>query len=116
MKIVFDAECTVCQGFKDFALKQKTRSEFTFIPYQDGDLEKIFPSQDSTVFEKSLFLLNNQGEVYQGARAVFRIMSEFRGSLGFFGKILSRPPFYWIAEPFYRLFAHHRHCFFKRQF
>jgi predicted DCC family thiol-disulfide oxidoreductase YuxK len=45
---------------------------------------------------------------FQGARAAFETMRRLPGLWGMIGGIGSFPPLSWLAEPVYRLIAHHR--------
>jgi predicted DCC family thiol-disulfide oxidoreductase YuxK len=108
-KIVYDRECQICQEFKDFSEKQNPESDSTFIPFQE-EIESGRASVSMLrAYENSIVVTTEQGEVYRGARAVFAVLKSFPGLLGILGKVLFLPPFYWIAEPIYKLFARHRH-------
>ena len=108
-KVIFDGECPVCASLKDFTEDRIEDRELAFIPYQSDDFEQSAPNLTMEDAKKALYVITEHGERLRGARAVFEIMSELPGISGIMGKILRLPPFYWIAEPFYRLFAKHRH-------
>jgi len=108
-KILYDGECPICRGIKDYAEKQVSENNFSFVPYQDDATSLNSPQSRQIEFEKSLLLLNEHGVVHNGARAVFEIMADFPGLLGILGKLFKLPPLFWLAEPFYTLFARYRY-------
>jgi predicted DCC family thiol-disulfide oxidoreductase YuxK len=108
-KVIYDGECPVCNTLKGFAEDRTDDRELTFVAFQEKEFSHNVHDLSEDEARKSLFVITENGEQFRGARAVFEIMSDLPGFLGGMGKILRLPPFYWIAEPFYRLFAKHRH-------
>lgn len=99
MKVIYDGECPVCISLKDFCESKMAGVEYT--PFQNIDQAKEARG--------SLYVVGNNGISKHGARAVFEIMRQMSGLWGILGYVFSLPPFVWIAEPCYRLFARHRH-------
>jgi predicted DCC family thiol-disulfide oxidoreductase YuxK len=108
-QVIFDGECPVCTTLKEFAKDRIEDRDLAFIAFQEQDFEQAVPHLPVDEARQALYLVTENGKRLRGSRAVFEIMSEFPGFWGGLGKIFRLPPFYWIAEPFYRLFARHRH-------
>ena len=108
-KVVFDGECPVCNTLKDFAEDQARGNTLEFIPFQSNAIEAAAPDLSREEASRALYVITANGMRLRGAQAVFEVMSQLPGILGMLGKIMRLPPLYWIAEPFYRLFARHRH-------
>jgi len=105
-QIIYDDECPVCQSLKSFAEQNSPGGNLAFIPFQGNDLPRGMTVKQAS---QSLQVITKNGQRVSGARAVFQVMRELSGIWGLVGKVFSIPPFYWLAEPFYRLFARHRH-------
>lgn len=105
-QVIYDGNCPICIGLKEFSEQNTSKDKLEFIPYQSSNLP---PGVTRTQASQALYVVTEQGEQQRGARAVFAVMRQMDGIWGLFGKLLSLPPFYWLAEPFYRLFARHRH-------
>jgi predicted DCC family thiol-disulfide oxidoreductase YuxK len=111
IKVIFDGECPICKTLVDFSDLNSKSDSVTFIPFQSDEMLDAAPNLTQQQASKSLYVITKFGKRFRGAKAVFEVMSHMSGFFGFLGKILRVPPFYWLAEPFYRLFAHHRHGF-----
>jgi len=108
-QIIIDGDCPVCVALKDFTEEKTEDQKLEFIPYQSDIFEQKISNINREDAQKTLFVVTEKGKQLRGARAVFEIMSELPGGWGFIGKILKLPPFYLVADPFYRQFAKHRH-------
>jgi predicted DCC family thiol-disulfide oxidoreductase YuxK len=109
VNIIYDGECPICSGLKSFAETRSEHRQLNFISYHSDTLSELSPNLTQEEASQSLYLITEDGKQHKGARAVFEIMSQLQGLMGIIGNILKLPPFYWIAEPFYRVVAKHRH-------
>lgn len=109
MKVIFDGECPVCTGLKDFSDAHSPPDEIEYIPYQQAYLDRQLPKLSLQETSQAIHVIDRDGRILQGARAVFEIMKKMSGWWGILGHIFALPPIYIMAEPFYRLFARHRH-------
>jgi predicted DCC family thiol-disulfide oxidoreductase YuxK len=110
-KVIYDGDCPICQSLKDYSETRVQPETINFVPFQSKDLLNVATNLTQLETSQSLYFITETGQQFRGARAVFEVMSHMPGFWGAAGKILRVPPFYWIAEPFYRLFARHRHGF-----
>jgi predicted DCC family thiol-disulfide oxidoreductase YuxK len=109
MKVIYDGSCPVCNSLKDFALKRDSNHQLDFVPYQVEDYAEQVSGLTQREASRSLYAIMENKEQLRGARAVFAAMGNLPRLWGAAGKTFSQPPFVWIAEPIYRLFARHRH-------
>ena len=109
--IIYDGECPVCNGLKDYAAGQIQAGQAEYMPFQNGNLPANLTEGQ---VRRSLWVILENGERLHGARAVFAIMSQMGRFWGLVGQVLSWPPFIWLAEPAYRLFARYRHWISKQ--
>ena len=107
--VIFDGECPVCTNLKAFTENRLEDGELTFIAFQEKVFEQAAPHLSREEANRTIFVIGRNGKRFQGAKAVFEIMSALPGGWGFIGKVFRLPPIYWIAEPFYRLFANRRY-------
>ncbi|MBC8505746.1 MAG: DUF393 domain-containing protein [Anaerolineales bacterium] len=109
MKVIYDGDCPVCASLKEFAEKRNDRESIKFIPYQAKNLAKHAPGLTQEQTSQALYAISDRGIQSRGARAVFEVMKQLPGFWGAAGRILSLPPFVWLANPVYTLVAKHRH-------
>jgi len=107
--VIFDGECPVCISLKGFIEARSACGELDFIPFQSEVLGEAAPGLSQEEASRALVVVAANGKRLRGARAVCEALRQLPGAWGVIGKILGLPPFIWLAEPSYRLFARHRH-------
>ncbi len=106
--LIFDGACGLCTAAAEWAYRRSAAGCLTIIPYQHADLERLSPGLTAELCRRSAYLVLPDGRRWRGARAVFGALRCLRGGWGIVGKLGSLPPFYLLAEPFYRLIAAQR--------
>jgi predicted DCC family thiol-disulfide oxidoreductase YuxK len=106
--VLFDGDCGVCQGLKQFAESHDTTGRLTFAPFQTADLDNLSPGLSRKMAGQALYFIRADGQRFRGAKAVFETMKRLPGLWSLVGAVLSLPLLSWLAEPFYRLFARRR--------
>ena len=112
--VIFDGDCGVCTALKDWAKGRDSDGNLEFIAYQTGNLEGISPGLTPELASQALYFVGRDSRRFRGARAVFETMQRLPGKWTALGKVLSFPPLSFVAEPFYRLFAHNRGAISRR--
>lgn len=105
--LIFDGACGLCTAAAEWA-SRRSAGRLTVIPYQYADLEHLSSGLTAEMCHRSAYLVLPDGRRWGGARAVFGALRCQRGMWGLIGALGSLPPFYLLAEPFYRLIAAHR--------
>lgn len=108
-KVIFDGQCGACLALKQRAEKYDTRQKLEFIPSPAADLKSISPGLSQEMASEALYFVAEDGRIFRESRAVFEVMKRLPGLWGGLGRVLSLPGITLLADPFYRLFARHRH-------
>jgi len=106
--VLYDGDCGVCTALQNAARRRDVAGRLRFVAYQAVDLEQISPGLTPEMAGRALYLVRPDGRRFAGARAVFETMRCLAGPWRLVGAIGARPPFYQLAEPFYRLVARNR--------
>ena len=69
---------------------------------------ELLPHLSEVQRTRTIHWIDNEGGHRQGAHAIFTIVGETASRLGPIARLLARWPLYVLAEPWYRVFAHHR--------
>ena len=106
--VLYDDDCGVCQTgigwLKGLDKDGKTKN----IPINESNLSSINPNLKLEECIKEIHVIGPDGEIYRGSRAIARLARLFP-STWIFGALISIPPFSWIANVAYKLFAKNRY-------
>ncbi|HEY3930766.1 MAG TPA: lipase maturation factor family protein [Verrucomicrobiae bacterium] len=108
--MVFDGDCNFCKLWIR-RWQQMTGGAVDYLPSQDSHIAEQFPEIPRGQFEKSVQLIESDGEVFCGADAVFRALaknSNWQSLLRFYE---SSPAFANFTERAYEFVAGHRTAF-----
>jgi len=106
--VLFDGDCGVCQKLAQMAADRDPAHRLRFSAFQRADLAALSPGLTRDMAARSVYVVAPDGARWRGARAVFEIMRRLPGVWGWLGRIGALPPVSLLAEPVYRLAAHHR--------
>ncbi len=110
--LIYDGQCPFCVRSVEWMQKQ-VGDTLQFLPYQVS--QSRFPEIPLEDFQRAVQLINLEGEVFEGAQAVFRALA-FNARFQFLLKAYkSIPGFAWFSEWGYRFIAKYR-GFFGRFF
>ncbi len=106
--VIYDGGCGVCTRMAQWLARIDKNNSMLIIPgFDAGDyLEKFYVPTGMT--EKTLVLIDINGNVYYYARSIFEIMKRLPDFLGFAGKLLANNFFAAMFKPVYLLFARNR--------
>lgn len=84
------------------------QSRLRFIGNECAEAIELLPqlSNDKRTF--TIHLIDEDGLHRSGARAIFTIVGVTESRFSVTARLLAYWPFYLVAEPFYRIFAHYR--------
>ena len=108
--VVFDGDCNFCTLWI-FRWRQMTGDAADYLPAQDASVATKFPEIPRAQFNTAVQLIEPDGTVYSGAKAVFRALAQnpkHRWPLAVYEK---SPVLANLAEWTYRLVAEHRTFF-----
>ena len=70
--VLFDQECALCQGCRQWLMRQQAFIELHFIPLQSPEITRRFPGLqewDQLDLREKLVVVSDEGAVYQGQYA-----------------------------------------------
>jgi predicted DCC family thiol-disulfide oxidoreductase YuxK len=70
--VLFDQECALCQGCRQWLMRQRAYIELYFIPLQSPEIARRFPGLkewDQLDLREKLVVVSDDGAVYQGQYA-----------------------------------------------
>lgn len=110
--IFFDGVCNLCNHFVDYVIRHDKEGRFKFSPLQGETAKAKLPQELREALESMAYL--EDGHLYKGADAAFRIASSLNGAIsvgGQLGRFL--PGFLKIAV--YNLVAQNRYRIFGKR-
>ena len=107
--VIFDGNCGICQALRRRAEAYDSAGRLRFVANQSIDLDALAPGLTPDMARRALVAVRPaDNRRWRGARAVFEAMRRLPGVWGVIGRIGALPPVSLLAEPFYRVIAHHR--------
>jgi predicted DCC family thiol-disulfide oxidoreductase YuxK len=105
---IYDSRCTACNAFRRWIERRDPAQKVRFIDNQNDESLRLLGDLPVATREGTIFFISGDGRRYQGAKAIFLIISRTEGVFGFICKCLAVWPTYVVFEPIYGLFARHR--------
>ncbi len=84
------------------------QARIRFVGNKFDESAELLPHLSKVERTRTIHWMDDEGGHRQGARAVFTIAGATESRLGSIARLLTRWPLYVLAEPWYRIFAHHR--------
>lgn len=106
--VIYDGDCGICNALRLWAERRDSAGHLQFVPNQTADLDALAPGLTQAETERAVIAVRADGRRYRGARAVFELLRRVPGFWGIVGRIGALPPLSLLAEPAYRIVAHHR--------
>ena len=106
--VIYDGMCGICDALRQRAVRRDRFRRLEFVPYQTADLAQLAPGLTREQASRALVIVLPDGSRHYGARAFFETMRHLPGLWHALGTAGSWPPIVWLAEPVYRMVAHHR--------
>ena len=107
--LVYDGDCTFCRAWID-RWKLITGDRIVYEPYQTA--ANRFPEIPRESFTKSVQLISQDGELFNGAEAVIRSLASVPGKGWMLWMYKKIPGFGTVSESCYRFIAGHRDGFY----
>ena len=108
--LVYDGDCAFCRIWIEY-FKYLTGDRVVYVSYQR--VSERYPELKPDQNKKSVQLITPEGQIYEGAEAVFRVLKSAPGKGWLLWLYNSIPGFSYVSELFYRLIAKHRGLFFR---
>ena len=118
IEVFYDGRCGMCCTFHEWVNRQSRAFRIDFIPYQDGEAEKVFPGLNTLDPAREMIVRTDEGKIFRGAEAwVWCLYScaDYRG----LAKRLCGPCLLPVAIRACRLLSANRHglskIFFRKK-
>ncbi len=106
--VIYDGDCGICNALRQWAESRYTANRLKFVPYQTADLDSLAPGLTRASASRAVYTIRADGKRLRGARAIFETLRYNAGIWRVVGRLGALPPVSWLAEPVYRIIAHHR--------
>jgi len=108
--MVYDGECNFCKHWIG-RWRKLTGDAIDYLPFQNPEIAKRFPEIPHEQFEKSVHLIEINGNVFHGAHAVFLSLAKNPKHQRFLRWYRKSKIFAKLSEVIYRFVARHRAFF-----
>lgn len=108
--LVYDGDCAFCRIWIEY-FRYLTVDRVVYVSYQE--VSERYPELKPDQNKKSVQLFTPEGQIYEGAEAIFRLLKSAPGKAWLLWLYDNIPGFSFVSELFYRLVARHRGLSFK---
>jgi predicted DCC family thiol-disulfide oxidoreductase YuxK len=109
LAILFDGACDMCRTSVQAIEKFDSSGRIEPIDLNDPDARAKFPALELKDLLEELHAVDDQGEVYRGARAINEILRRQPGIKGWLAYAWYIPGYAWLAERQYKRIAASRY-------
>jgi len=106
--IIYDGNCKLCQGSRNWIISRSLPGRFEFLSCQSRERRKRFPQIAEKDCMSAIQLITSDGSVYVGADAIPLILHGLKG-WRILAYLFRFPLFTWMAPRVYGWVARHRH-------
>ena len=111
--VLFDGECTLCNGSVQFIIARDPAARFQFAALQSGAARRVLGLHDAPHPLPDAIVLVEEGTVFTGSTAALRIARHLTGPWRFAAALLALPP--PLRDGVYRVVAHYRYRWFGKR-
>lgn len=108
LTVIYDGDCGICNWLRMWAERRDSAGRLHFVPNQTADLDALAPGLTREQASAAAYAVFPDGQRLRGARAIFATLRRVPGLWRWIGIVGALPPLVWLAEPVYRVIAHHR--------
>jgi len=107
--LVYDAECALCRGARDWIAHRVAPGALEFVPYQSNERLARLSRVSASACAQAIHLLTPEGEMLVGVEALPRLLGYTR-HWRWLARVLRLPGMRRLAPLCYRWVARHRHA------
>jgi predicted DCC family thiol-disulfide oxidoreductase YuxK len=109
LAVLYDGACSMCRTSAEFARRFDNSNKLDLLDFHNSELRARFPDITLEALMKELYVVDDRGNVWRGARAINRILREQHGLRGVLAWLWYLPGFRWIADRQYQRIAGSRY-------
>jgi predicted DCC family thiol-disulfide oxidoreductase YuxK len=109
LAVLYDGACAMCRASAEMLREFDNSNQLDLMDFHDEDLRAHFPDIKLERLMDELHVVDDQGRVRRGARAVNEILRHQNGVRGMLAWLWYLPGFAWLADWQYRRIAQSRY-------
>jgi len=109
LAVLYDGACAMCRASADIVRSYDNSDKIDLLNFHDDELRVRFPAIELDALMDELHVIDDQGNVWRGARAVNQIMRYQHGVRGMLAWLWYFPGFALIADWQYKRIARSRY-------
>lgn len=109
--MLYDGECEMCRSVAGGILDYDNSGALELMNLHAADVRAEFPQLELDDLLYELHVIDDEGRVYRGARAVNEILRRQSGMRGMLAYLWYLPGYAWLADLQYKAIAASRHRF-----
>ncbi len=109
LAVLYDGACAMCRASADIVRSYDNSDKIDLLNFHDDELRVRFPAIELDALMDELHVIDDQGNVWRGARAVNQIMRYQHGVRGMLAWLWYFPGFAFIADWQYKRIARSRY-------
>jgi predicted DCC family thiol-disulfide oxidoreductase YuxK len=109
LAVLYDGACAMCRASADIVRSYDNSDKIDLLNFHDDELRARFPEIKLDALMDELHVIDDQGNVWCGARAVNQIMRYQHGVRGMLAWLWYFPGFALIADSQYKRIARSRY-------
>ena len=109
LAVLYDGACAMCRASADIVRSYDNSDKIDLLNFHDDELRAHFPDIKLDALMDELHVVDDQGNVWRGARAVNQIMRHQHGIRGVLAWLWYLPGFALIADWQYKRIARSRY-------
>ena len=109
LAILYDGACALCRASADIVRAYDNSNKIDLLDFHDEELRAHFPAIRLDALMDELHVIDDQGNVWRGARAVNQIMRYQHGVRGMLAWLWYLPGFAALADWQYKRIARSRY-------
>jgi predicted DCC family thiol-disulfide oxidoreductase YuxK len=111
LAVLYDGSCEMCRSVADGILDYDSSDALELLNLHEAEAREQFPAIELDDLLYELHVIDEEGRVYRGARAVNEILRRQTGLRGLFAYLWYLPGYAWLADRQYKVIAASRYRF-----
>ena len=107
--VIYDGECSLCRVSAEAVRVFDNSDAIDLIDLHDADARAQFPALTIQALMEELHVVDDQGRVSRGARAVNEVLRRQHGLRGWLAYLWYIPGYAWLADRQYKRIARSRY-------
>lgn len=109
--VIYDGDCKLCRVSAEAVRVFDNSDAIDLIDLHDAEARAQFPSLTIEALMEELHVVDDQGHVWRGARAVNEVLRRQHGVRGWLAYLWYVPGYAWLADRQYKRIARSRYGF-----